>query len=789
MADPSLSLEKTVPEQDRARVYRRVKLGAFLRVGAGLFTLALVYAGNLAGLTRMEHIFGVLVSVLFLGGISFPILGALKKTSSRKAYEVISILNNLGEVIGYTGIIYFLGGTRAFFLTPFYFILVSYLGVITPPRFLYLTTGFTALSLSLITYLEFSGVLPHMDPFFTPPLPGPAQVMVVLAISCFLLVIAVITSFMGKELKISRDRQQEQFLELQKKNEAVELADRELRLAHQELEQRVKERTAELKQANEQLLSEIEERHQAEAQLAAAQSLLKAAIEQTPAGILIAEAPEGKIRLANPAALGIRDDSLGPLMEIPAELHPSNWKIYHPDGRPFRPKELPLSQAVREGKTSRNVEAVIHRPQGEKRWVLGNASPILDRSGKVIAGIVVFTDITDRKRAEEEQQKLAAQMREVQKLESLGILAGGIAHDFNNLLMAIMGNTDLALLVLSPSSPARTNLEEITRASQRAAELCRQMLAYSGKGRFMVGRHNLSEVVQEMTQMLEVSISKKAALRYFFYPELPPVEADITQLRQVIMNLITNASEALEDHSGIISVSTGVIECDQAYLAESFLDDNLKEGTYVYMEVSDTGCGMDAETIRKIFDPFFTTKFTGRGLGLAAVLGIVRGHKGAIKVYSEPGQGSTLKILLPAVEWTPEDRKKDQGSMTLSTSKGGTVLLVDDDPHVRTVGSHMLSRLGFRVLTATDGFEAVEVFRAEKEKIDCVLLDLTMPRMNGEEAFRELRRLKPDVRVILSSGYNEQEVIQRFSGKGLAGFIQKPYTLSKLQETINRIFP
>jgi CheY-like chemotaxis protein len=368
----------------------------------------------------------------------------------------------------------------------------------------------------------------------------------------------------------------------------------------------------------------------------------------------------------------------------------------------------------------------------------------------------------------------------------LGVLAGGIAHDFNNLLMAILGNADLALLSLSPISPARNNIEEIVKASQRAADLCRQMLAYSGRGRFVVGRYDLSEIVQEMANMLQVSVSKKATLRYRFDRDLPPVEADATQLRQVVMNLITNASDALGDASGVIEVSSGVMECDRAYLSESYLDDKLPEGRYVYLEISDTGCGMDAETRSRIFDPFFTTKFMGRGLGLAAVLGIVRGHKGAIKVYSEPGQGTTIKILLPAVEWTPADRVQIAEQSKLPPS-GGTVLLVDDDQSVLDVASSMLERLGFAVLTASDGQEGLEVFRERAAEIDCVLLDLTMPRLSGEEVFREMRRIQSDVRVILSSGYNEQEVTQRFVGKGLAGFVQKPYTLAKLQEILRRV--
>ncbi len=389
-------------------------------------------------------------------------------------------------------------------------------------------------------------------------------------------------------------------------------------------------------------------------------------------------------------------------------------------------------------------------------------------------------------RAEEERRKLETKMLEAQKLESLGVLAGGIAHDFNNLLMGIMGNADLALRLLPPASDAIHNVEEIVRASQRAADLCRQMLAYSGKGKFVVGCYDLSEIVREMAQMLEVSVSKKALLYYSFAAELPAVQADATELSQVIMNLITNASESLGDESGVISVSTGVIECDQAYLSESRLDDKLSEGRYVYLEVSDTGCGMDEETQRRIFDPFFTTKFLGRGLGLAAVLGIIHGHHGAIKVHSEPGQGTTFTILLPALAWEP----KEPASRTVWSSPsscGGTILLVDDDSMVRNVAAQMLDGLGFKCLTAANGQEGLEVFRKYGSGIDCVILDLTMPVMGGEEVFRELRRIRSDLCVILSSGYNEEDVTQRFVGKGLAGFVQKPYNSAKLRITLNRV--
>jgi CheY-like chemotaxis protein len=310
------------------------------------------------------------------------------------------------------------------------------------------------------------------------------------------------------------------------------------------------------------------------------------------------------------------------------------------------------------------------------------------------------------------------------------------------------------------------------------------MLAYSGKGKFVVENIDLNILLEEMLHMLEVAISKKAILRLNPYRPIPSVEADATQLRQIIMNIVINASEAIGDKSGVIAITTGCMNCDRSYLKDVWLNENLTDGLYVYLEIADTGCGMDRETLSRLFDPFFTTKFTGRGLGMAAVLGIVRGHKGAINIYSEVGKGTTFKILLPAsgkpAEMFNGDSHKDDWQGT------GMVLLVDDEETVRGIGTEMLKELGFATITANDGREAVELFK-NNDDIALVILDLTMPRMDGEQCFRELRQLKPDVKVIISSGYNEQEVTQKFVGKGLAGFIQKPYKLSVLKEIIRKV--
>ncbi|HOT44032.1 MAG TPA: PAS domain S-box protein [Spirochaetota bacterium] len=429
-------------------------------------------------------------------------------------------------------------------------------------------------------------------------------------------------------------------------------------------------------------------------------------------------------------------------------------------------------------------EARLVDRAGVIRWVELN-SVLFSWEGKP-AVLLFIRDIGERKQAEEERSKMEAQIQQTQKLESLGVLAGGIAHDFNNLLMAILGNIDLALLDLSPSSPSRGNLMEAAKASQRAADLCRQMLAYSGKGRFMNELINLNEIIEDMKHMLEVSVSKKAMLRYNFVPNLPSIEADATQVRQIIMNLVINASDAIGEKSGFISLSTGVMMCDRAYLSETWLNEGLPEGAYVYIEVADTGCGMDPVMLPKIFDPFFTTKFTGRGLGLAAVLGIVRSHRGAIKLFSERGRGTTFRILLPAVEGAAE-RAEETRAMAQGWQGSGTVMLVDDEETIRALGKRMLERLGFTVVTASNGKEALDLYRERPGVFGCIILDLTMPHMDGDEAFREFRKIRNDVRVIMSSGYNEQEITRRFSDQGPSGFIQKPYQMESLAATLKEV--
>jgi PAS domain S-box-containing protein len=426
----------------------------------------------------------------------------------------------------------------------------------------------------------------------------------------------------------------------------------------------------------------------------------------------------------------------------------------------------------------------VVQPDGREIWVRNRGTIFRLADGRRRAGGLA-EDITAQRKVEEEADELERKLQETQKLESLGVLAGGIAHDFNNLLTGILGNASLARLDLPESSPVLPYLEQIEAVSVRAADLCKQMLAYLGKGRFQLQKLSLSDLVKETTQLIQLSISKSVVLRFNLAEHLPPIEADATQMRQIVMNLVINASEAIGEKSGAVSISTGAVRVDREYLEKTVLAPDLPEGDYVFLEVSDNGCGMDAATQARIFDPFFTTKFTGRGLGLSAVLGIVRGHHGALKVYSEPGRGTTFKLLFPAVAGAAETLPQE--SPTDTWHGQGTVLVIDDEETVRAVAARMVQSFGFTAMVAEDGREGVEKYRAHQAEITIVLMDLTMPHLDGEAAFRELRQINPAVRVILMSGFNEQEAINRFTGKGLAGFLQKPFKAAPLRKKLKEV--
>ncbi|QXE92620.1 PAS domain S-box protein [Geomonas subterranea] len=420
---------------------------------------------------------------------------------------------------------------------------------------------------------------------------------------------------------------------------------------------------------------------------------------------------------------------------------------------------------------------------GSLIWTEVSITPERDGDRAVTGYHGITRDITQRKQAVQLEQQLL----HAQKLESLGVLAGGIAHDFNNILMAIVGNADLALMRTPEGSAVADNLHRIQDSAARAADLTKQMLAYSGKGKFVVQTVDLNRLIEELVHLLEVSISKKVTLTLDLHRPLPLTDADPTQLRQIVMNLVINASEAIGDATGHIVIATGCAEGKQLRLQGGQQEAELSDAPYIYLMVSDNGCGMDPETQARLFDPFFTTKFTGRGLGMAAVQGIVKGHKGAISIDSKPGQGTIFKVFLPA--GAPATTLVQTGSTAAAQSHGsGTVLLVDDEENVRSVGTLMLRHLGYTVLQARDGLEALKIFK-ETQGITFVLLDLVMPRMDGRECLRELRRLAPDVPVIMSSGYNEQELAREFGDIVPEGFLQKPYDVAALRETVARSLP
>jgi PAS domain S-box-containing protein len=392
----------------------------------------------------------------------------------------------------------------------------------------------------------------------------------------------------------------------------------------------------------------------------------------------------------------------------------------------------------------------------------------------------VARDVTERRRLE-------SQLHHAQKMESLGLLAGGVAHDFNNLLLSILGNLDLARGAWRDGRSPSQALDDLEIAAERATDLARVMLAYSGRARFEIRPLDFTELTGEILRLLRASLPSTVRFDTDLPDSLPAIEGDRAQIQQVILNLVTNAADAIGDEDGTISVRTGAGAAAECRLGQPALDADFGDGSVSWLQVTDSGPGIDATTLERIFDPFFTTKGAGRGLGLSAVLGIVRSHGGALDVRSTPGRGTSFRMLFPALTGPapPEPQVEPARRKGLS---GSRVLVVDDEDRVREMVGRLLKRSGCEVLTARDGLEAQGVVRAEAGRLDAVLLDLVMPRCSGEQALVAIREMAPDLPVVLTSGFTEQEVSARHVGRGPTSFLGKPYRLADLEAAFSAAF-
>jgi PAS domain S-box-containing protein len=543
-------------------------------------------------------------------------------------------------------------------------------------------------------------------------------------------------------------------------------AEEALRASKRDLERRVEQRTAELAAANEDLREQIEERHRAERALRESQEHYRHASE-----------------LASDFCYEVRVDARGRYSEgwvtgaferitgyTPREVEVLGVNFVHPEDQELVKARF-LSAAT--GRPVQQEYRILTR-SGATRWLSEQVRAIPDpeRGDTLVYGAA--HDITASKQEEARRRELESRVLEARKLESLGVLAGGIAHDFNNLLTVILGNTAILLRDLPKHSPLRPRAARIRKTAEVAAGLTEQMLTYSGGTSFTPKPIDLSYVAEDMISLLESQIAENVRLERDFAPQLPRVEGDETQLRQVVMNLVSNAAEATAVSGGVLSVSTRLVEVDDADLVDAYPRGDHPPGPYAVLEVRDTGPGMDEETRARIFEPFFSTKFSGRGLGLAAVLGIVRSHRGAILVESIQGSGTAFRVYLPPLE-AEEEAAVEPDPSALEPHSEAVVLVVEDDEAVREVTQTFLERAGLRVWLADGGHAALRLLEERGEEVGLVLLDFAMPDLDGLQVLDQIRRTRPELPVILATGYTAQAAVRRAAEGAFTGVIQKPF--------------
>lgn len=518
---------------------------------------------------------------------------------------------------------------------------------------------------------------------------------------------------------------------------------------------------------------DVTERRRAEDSLMRLTRQKKQILHSVTEGIVGLDA-SGGVTFCNPAAARLLGRSVGEIVGSRAHA------VFCASGE----SSCADCDSLAHGGVPTPTERTIVRADGAVIPVELTSTP-MHENGRIAGAVVVFSDISSRKRAEEDRRIMEAQIQQAQKLESLGLLAGGIAHDFNNILVGILGNACIAMEDLTSASPAHARLQRIVNAGQRASRVIHQILAYAGQARPDLAPIDLSHAVTETAEFMRPSVPQQIDLELCLTSDLPAVHADPGQLEQVLTNLLLNAVEAIGGSQGAVTLATRRTDVDADRAAFEFAGQELRPGSYGCLEVSDTGCGMSPETLARIFDPFFSGKKKGRGLGLAAIRGIVRAHGGAIAVHSVVGRGTTFEILLPLAA-EPVAKTESAAARRLDLAgRRRTVLVIDDEEDICDVVATLLGPRGIQVLTATSGTAGIELFKRNAAEIDLVLLDVTMPGITGPETLRAIRAIRDDARVVFSSGYNGDGIQSALAGHGAVGFLHKPYTPETLLERID----
>jgi len=750
-----------LPEEYKTRLYNNHVKGAIVRSVASAALWLFAFVGFWLQDIQATHFIGISCSVLFIVIINPPTLFILKRITNRNTFANFSLFINFLEVMGYTGVIYSAGRFEATFLTPIYAGLITYLGAMAPRRVPFIIAGFCAFCYGSMVVLVGLDILPSLkiDPNFNPPLT--TQIIRVAIVISLLFIVAYISAFTAGKMKAGRDR-------LRRKNKELE------------------EKTIQLENSSGQLAMDIAQRKKAEEKLQKSEEKYRFLAENM-ADIVWTLDRDFKATYLSPSIEKVLGFTPEQMMQrsLQKVITPASWKkVMSLSEREFPRDSDPGTDPDR----SISIEVEYHKKDGTTVWMEDTVKPIRDAAGEIIGVYGVSHNITPRKESQIQRIKLERHILKAEKADSLGRMAGAIAHLFNNKLSVVQGNLELSIADTQGNESLRENLLEAQEASQQAAEISGLMLSYLGLGSAKREQLDLARVFRQNLSLLQKNVPAGIVLKIDIMKSGPAVYANEKQLWQIISQLLNNAREAIGNAKGQIDLAIRAIavnDISKANLFPTDWDPNAEQ--LICIEVKDTGCGIAPEDVDKIFDPFYTTKFTGRGLGLAVTLGIVKGWAGAIGLESTQHLGSVARVYLPvASDATPhqlEEEKPTQQTLT----EGAMVLLIDDQANVLSMGSKMLRFLGYNVMTASCGSEALELFRSNRESIRCVITDLSMPDMDGWQTLAELRTLEPALPVILSSGYDETEVMIRKDSDQPHAFLHKPYSLRELRQKLNRI--